>query len=72
MLVIGWSGFIDPALVTRYRRHCLFGCFVIGAALTPVDVISMLVLAIPLYDLFEFGLVVMRAAYVRAIARQRP
>ncbi len=68
MLVMGWSGIVNPARVADYRRHCLFGCFVIGAALTPVDVISMLVLSIPLYGLFEFGLVVMRAAYRRSTA----
>jgi sec-independent protein translocase protein TatC len=70
MLIIGWSGVVDPAFVARYRRHCVFGCFVLGAALTPVDLISMVVLAIPLYGLFEFGLMLMRAAYRRAPAGQ--
>ncbi len=69
MLIVGWSGLVDPRLLARYRRHCLFGCFVLGAALTPVDVISMIVLAIPLYGLFELGMVVMRAAYRRSPTR---
>lgn len=71
MMIVGWSGVVDPALLARYRRHCLFGCFVLGAALTPVDVISMLVLAVPLYGLFELGLIVMRAAYRRSPAGTR-
>lgn len=70
MLVVGWSGLVDPAWIARYRRHCVFGCFALGAVLTPADVLSMLVLAVPLYGLFELGMVLMRGAYRRTTASQ--
>lgn len=68
MLILGWSGFIDPRWLGRYRKYCVFGCAAIGAILTPADPISMLVLAIPLYALFELGLLLMRLAYHRPTA----
>lgn len=63
MLIIGWSGLIPPQLISQYRRHCVFVCFVMGAVLTPADPISMIILAIPLWGLFEFGLKLMKIVY---------
>jgi sec-independent protein translocase protein TatC len=63
MLVIGWTGLVPPQLIGRYRRHCVFVCFFLGAVLTPADPISMLVLAIPLWMLFEIGLKLMKFVY---------
>lgn len=65
MLILGWSGLVEPAIVSQYRKYCIFGCFVIGAVLTPADLASMFVLAVPLWTLFEFGLVLMRISYRR-------
>jgi len=62
MLIAGWSGFVRPSMITPYRRHCMFVCFVAGAILTPADPISMVVLAVPLILLFEFGLILMGMA----------
>ncbi len=60
MLVVGWTGLIDPDQIARGRRYALFICFAIGAVLTPADLLSMFILAVPLYALFEFGLLLMR------------
>jgi sec-independent protein translocase protein TatC len=64
MLVLGWTGVVPPSFVARYRRHCIFICFALGAVLTPsTDVVSMMVMSLPLWGLFEFGLVLMRLNY---------
>ncbi|MAX27531.1 MAG: hypothetical protein CMJ19_23795 [Phycisphaeraceae bacterium] len=63
MLIIGFTGILPPQLISRYRRHCVFICFVLGAVLTPADPISMVVLAVPLWFLFEFGLKLMKLVY---------
>ena len=60
MLVAGWTGLFDPALLAGARRYALLGSLVVGAVLTPTDIVSMTVLALPLYFLFEFGLLLMR------------
>src|SRR5690606_18653929 len=46
MLIIGWTGLVDPALIKRYRKHSTIACIVAGALLTPADPISMFVMAI--------------------------
>ncbi len=63
MMILGWTRLVEPAFLSKYRRYCIFVCFVLGALLTPADPISMFALAMPLWGLFELGLVVMRVAY---------
>ncbi|MEZ6192732.1 MAG: twin-arginine translocase subunit TatC [Phycisphaerales bacterium] len=63
MMILGWTGLIDPKFLSKYRRHCVFTCFVLGAILTPADPLSMFALAIPLWGLYELGLLVMRMGY---------
>ena len=39
----------------KQRRWVFVGAFVLGAILTPPDIISQVLLAIPVYLLFEIG-----------------
>jgi sec-independent protein translocase protein TatC len=68
MTIFGWTGLVDPKWFKRYRKHAFIICFILGAFLTPSDPLSMFILAVPLYLLFEFGLVCMRMAFKRATA----
>lgn len=45
-----------PGKLKKKRRHILVGAFIVGMLLTPPDVFSQTLLAIPLYILFELGL----------------
>lgn len=63
MLVMGWTRLFDPYALGKMRKYAFFGSFIAGAVLTPTDVFSMVVLAMPLYLLFEFGLLLMRWTY---------
>lgn len=65
MLVLGWTQIFDPRGIQSIRKYALFVCFALGALLTPADPLSMLVLAIPLYLLFEFGLILMKITFKR-------
>ena len=60
MLVAGTTGLFDAKAVAKLRKFALFVSFAAGAILTPTDLLSMFVLAVPLYLLFEVGLVLMR------------
>ncbi len=62
MLLGGWTGLLRAAELKRWRRHVLFGCAVVSAIATPADPMSMLLLMVPLYLLFELGLILMRVA----------
>jgi sec-independent protein translocase protein TatC len=55
-----WAGFTTPASLSKKRSYVLLGAFVIGMFLTPPDVISQTLLAVPMYLLFEAGIVMSR------------
>ncbi len=67
MLVAGWSDLFDPRAVASLRKYAIFVSFAAGAILTPTDAFSMFVLAVPLYLLFEVGLVLMKWAKPKEI-----
>lgn len=61
VLLLGWAGLVTPEWLSKYRRHSIMVCAVLGAVLTPADPVSMVILAVPLYLLFEFGVFLLRA-----------
>ena len=50
------SGITSVETLSNARPYVVIGCFVFGMLLTPPDVISQTLLAIPTWILFEFGL----------------
>jgi sec-independent protein translocase protein TatC len=51
---------LHPKTVAKYRRYIIVGLFIMGAMLTPPDPYTQIMLAIPLWLLFELGLIVSR------------
>ncbi len=67
MMLLGWTRLLNPDTLGEWRKYVIFGCFVAAALITPSgDPINMTLLAVPLYVLFEFGLLLMRWTYRRA------
>ncbi len=50
------AGVISTKGLAQKRPYVIVGCFVMGMFLTPPDVISQVLLALPMWLLFEFGL----------------
>jgi sec-independent protein translocase protein TatC len=50
-----WAGITTPDQLARKRPYIIVGCFIFGMLLTPPDVISQSLLAIPMWFLFELG-----------------
>ncbi len=50
------AGLVDIATLKRSRPYVIVGCFVAGMLLTPPDVFSQTLLAVPMCLLFEAGL----------------
>jgi sec-independent protein translocase protein TatC len=50
-----WSGITTPQALASKRPYIIVGCFVLGMLLTPPDVISQALLAVPMWLLFEVG-----------------
>ncbi len=55
-LVLIWTGISTVESLTEKRPYIIVGAFVIGMLLTPPDVISQTLLALPVWLLFELGL----------------
>lgn len=60
ILLLCWSGATTPEQLKSKRAYVIVGVFVIGMLLTPPDVISQTLLAVPMWLLFELGLVFAR------------
>lgn len=65
VLLIG-TGLVSRETLMKQRAYVFLGAFVVGAVLTPPDVISQTMLAVPMYLLFEGGLVMARIMYPSA------
>ncbi len=50
-----WIGIVDVATLRKSRPYVLVGCFIVGMVLTPPDILSQTLLAIPMWILFEVG-----------------
>lgn len=50
------SGATTVESLSQKRPYIILGCFVVGMVLTPPDVISQSLLAVPMYLLYEVGL----------------
>ncbi|HCI52833.1 MAG TPA: twin-arginine translocase subunit TatC [Gallionella sp.] len=60
-------GVVSVAKLREIRPYIIVGAFVIGAIFTPPDVVSQLMLALPLWLLYEAGIVV--ASWTRPVEK---
>lgn len=58
IVLMCWTGVTDAQSLRKKRPHVIVGVFVVGMLLTPPDVISQTLLAIPMWLLFELGVIV--------------
>jgi len=54
-LIAIWTGMTTPDDLARKRPYIIVGCFVFGMLLTPPDIVSQSLLALPMWLLFEAG-----------------
>jgi sec-independent protein translocase protein TatC len=53
-------GIVQLTTLQKNRKFVLLGCFVLAALLTPPDMISQTSLALPMYVLYEGGILMSR------------
>lgn len=51
-------GIVTPALMKTYRKHSIVIILILGAMLTPPDPLSQILIALPLYGLYEFSILI--------------
>jgi len=60
-IILVWMGISTPQSLAEKRPYIVIGAFCIGMLLTPPDVISQTLLAVPMWILFEVGLICSKA-----------
>ena len=59
-IILVWMGVTTPEKLTSKRPYIIVGVFALGMLLTPPDVISQTLLAVPMWILFELGVLFSR------------
>jgi sec-independent protein translocase protein TatC len=71
-ILLVWTGATTPDSLRAKRPYIIVGAFVVGMLLTPPDIISQTLLALPMWVLFELGVVFSRIYAKPAEAGQEP
>ena len=71
VILLVWSGVVTRESLVDKRPYAIVLAFVIGMVLTPPDVISQTLLALPIWMLFEIGLLLSRMFLPRDDSRMR-
>ena len=59
-VLVVWTGLTTPDKLGKARPYVFLGAFVVGMFLTPPDIISQTLLAVPIYLLYELGILMAR------------
>jgi len=59
MLLLGWTGLVTRRQFAKGRGYAILACVATAAILTPPDPTSQVALALPMYALYEVGLILM-------------
>ena len=66
LMILERAGLVTRQQLARSRRYAIVGAAVISAIVTPPDVVSQLMLLVPLYALYELAIVAIRITHWRA------
>ena len=66
LMILERAGIVTREQLTKSRRYAIVASAAVAAVLTPPDVVSMLLLLIPLYGLYEFAILAIRITHWRA------
>ena len=61
VVLLVWTGLTTTEKLGKARPYIFLGAFIVGMLLTPPDIISQTMLAVPIYFLFELGILMARA-----------
>jgi sec-independent protein translocase protein TatC len=60
VIVLVRTGVVSIDKLKQARPYVIVGAFVVGAVFTPPDVLSQVMLAVPLWILYELGIILAR------------
>ncbi|MDE5560943.1 MAG: twin-arginine translocase subunit TatC [Bacteroidaceae bacterium] len=57
---LGKMGIITSSMLTNYRKHSFIAIMLVAAIITPPDLMTLVLVTIPLYLLYEMSIQVVR------------
>ena len=66
LMILERAGIVTREQLAKSRRYAIVGAAAVAAVLTPPDAVSMLMLLVPLYGLYEFAILAIRITHWRA------
>lgn len=66
-LFLSRIGLLNPTLMVKFRKYSYFVLFVIAVLLAPPDIVSYIIISIPLFILYEISLIVARIGYKKYV-----
>jgi len=66
LMILERAGIVTREQLAKSRRYAIVASAAVAAVLTPPDVVSMLLLLVPLYSLYEFAILAIRITHWRA------
>jgi sec-independent protein translocase protein TatC len=64
--IMGKIGIVSSGFLKKYRKHAIVGVLILAAIITPPDMISQIIVSVPILALYEIGILV-----VKRVERQR-
>ena len=61
LVILALLGWVTPKQLREWRGYAVVGIFVLAAIITPPDVVSQMLLAVPMILLYEAGIIASRA-----------
>ncbi len=68
---LSMSGLVTAAMLRTYRRHAIVSILILAAVITPPDVISQVLIAMPILVLYEAGIMIAKRLEKRKAAQER-
>lgn len=65
--MLGKMGWIDAAMLKKYRKHAFVVILIVAALITPPDVFSQLLVGLPICLLYEFSTFILRWTGVKSV-----
>lgn len=71
LMILERAGIVTREQLAKSRRYAIVAAAAVAAVLTPPDVVSMLMLLVPLYGLYEFAILAIRITHWQAARKAR-
>lgn len=66
LTLLGRAGLVSAEGLARFRKYAIVATFVVAAMLTPPDIISQILLALPILALYEISIILVHMAQKKA------